>query len=248
MEDPKQGEQHWQELAELFGLAPEKPAAKPAAPIPVAREEARSTPAPKPVEEIAPMASREPEPPRYEEEETSRLEPEPEETQGWEAEFDADDPDDTAIVDEQSLADDTAADADTADFSERPPAGSPEEDKPRRGRRRRRRGKRRGGEGEGREGREPAAAPPVRQEARSEPVADESRGRNRHRGSRRDEEDRRRAPAPVEAAVEEEWSNDEDREKRESDNRPLSLEDTDFTNWNVPSWQELIASLYRPDR
>ena len=36
---------------------------------------------------------------------------------GWEAEFDADDPDDTAIVDEQSLADDTTADADTADFS-----------------------------------------------------------------------------------------------------------------------------------
>ena len=24
--------------------------------------------------------------------------------------------------------------------------------------------------------------------------------------------------------------------------------DTDFSDWNVPSWQELIASLYRPDR
>jgi hypothetical protein len=22
----------------------------------------------------------------------------------------------------------------------------------------------------------------------------------------------------------------------------------DFSNWNVPSWSELIASLYRPDR
>jgi hypothetical protein len=22
----------------------------------------------------------------------------------------------------------------------------------------------------------------------------------------------------------------------------------DLSNWNVPSWQELIASLYRPDR
>ena len=25
-------------------------------------------------------------------------------------------------------------------------------------------------------------------------------------------------------------------------------EPTDFSEWNVPSWQELIASLYRPER
>jgi hypothetical protein len=24
--------------------------------------------------------------------------------------------------------------------------------------------------------------------------------------------------------------------------------DTDFSDWNVPSWQELISALYRPDR
>jgi hypothetical protein len=239
MEDPKQGEQHWQELAELFGLPPEKPTTPPARSAPAVREEPRNAPPPKPEAVEAPIVSREPEMPRYEEE-TSRLEPEPEESLGWEAEFDADDPDDTAVVDEQSLTEESAAD--TADFSERPPTETPEDDKPRRGRRRRRRGRRRGAEGEGREN----AEAPVRQEARPEPAADEGRSRNRHRGSRRDEDDRRRAP--VESASDEEWSNQEDREKTESENRPLSLEDTDFTNWNVPSWQDLIASLYRPDR
>jgi hypothetical protein len=29
---------------------------------------------------------------------------------------------------------------------------------------------------------------------------------------------------------------------------PLADEDTDFSDWTVPNWQELIASLYRPDR
>ncbi len=32
-------------------------------------------------------------------------------------------------------------------------------------------------------------------------------------------------------------------EEEEDDDEKLS-----FANWNVPSWQELIASLYRPDR
>jgi hypothetical protein len=30
--------------------------------------------------------------------------------------------------------------------------------------------------------------------------------------------------------------------------RPLAVDDTDFSDWDVPSWQDLIGSLYRPDR
>ena len=28
----------------------------------------------------------------------------------------------------------------------------------------------------------------------------------------------------------------------------VPTEDTDFSDWTVPSWQDLIASLHRPDR
>ena len=45
-------------------------------------------------------------------------------------------------------------------------------------------------------------------------------------------------PEPVEAEV------------FESEPRRVasSHDDTDFSDWNVPSWQDLISSLYRPDR
>ena len=29
---------------------------------------------------------------------------------------------------------------------------------------------------------------------------------------------------------------------------PVTMDDTDFSNWDVPSWQDLISSLHRPDR
>ncbi len=68
------------------------------------------------------------------------------------------------------------------------------------------------------------------------------------RGGRRDEEERRPLDAPTHADVEAEPDDVFENEEASPAPRALALEDTDFTNWNVPSWQDLIASLYRPDR
>lgn len=230
MEDPKRSEQHWQDLAELFGLPPEKTESKPAS-APVA-------PAAKPVEQVAPVEEPAEFAPMQNEEATEEVLAE---EGGWEEEFDADS-EETRVVDVDELADESVVDADTADFRERAPVESAEEERPKRGRRRRRRGRRRGGEQEGRERTE--AAP--RQESRREtaPDAGDERHRGRHRGRRRDEEERQ----PAHEDAEEAWSNRDERDTDSSRERPMSLEDTDFSNWNVPSWQELIASLYRPDR
>ncbi len=70
------------------------------------------------------------------------------------------------------------------------------------------------------------------------------RGRNRGRGRRRREE---------EAEVAEVGTADED-EVQESGGTVGFEEEGDeeevanYANWSVPSWRDLIASLYRPDR
>ena len=65
------------------------------------------------------------------------------------------------------------------------------------------------------------------------------RGRRRGRGRRRTvEEDREESAAPA---------TEEPREPELEDDTEIE-ELGDFSNWNVPSWNELIASLYRPER
>ncbi len=183
-----------------------------------------------------------------------------------ESEFDEGD-DDTAI-DEALLHDETDDDEEPADAGSEGPAGSAEhveggapvseEDKAARAGRqppsaRGRRGGRDGEErppqaGEPRPERAPQTSEPRREERepRRQPDPD-PRDRGARGGRRPDAESRRggpprqerREPAPVEV---------------EDDTPPRSApaidaaDDTDFSNWDVPSWQDLIASLYRPDR
>jgi hypothetical protein len=183
----------------------------------------------------------------------------------WEAEFEEDE-DDTPL-------DETGnARAEELELTEEEPAEAPvapgDEEKPRR--RRRRRGRRRGGadkpEQEGQQPRPavqvspPAGspAPPAREDRapQSRPARDaepDRRGeRGRGRGKRRDDEEPRR-PSPV-------------RQERQERQEPLPQyaeespteaspgrahvpdDDTDFSDWNVPSWQDLISALYRPER
>ena len=100
------------------------------------------------------------------------------------------------------------------------PPPSEEEDRPRgrRGRGRRGRGKR-GGEDDDR-GR---------------------RGGRRRRPSKPDEE-------PLEDTADEPIAEDDEIPPGPPPEDDEPEEELDLTNWNVPSWSELIASLYRPDR
>jgi ribonuclease E len=82
---------------------------------------------------------------------------------------------------------------------------------------------------------------PEREESREDRG---SRGRNRGRGRRRREE---------EAEVAEETSADEDEVQESGGAVGLEEDDDDeevpnYANWSVPSWRDLIASLYRPER
>ena len=268
MNDPKHQDERWNELADLLGLPPEKPAARkdtPIGPMSPRKDEGRPTgrvepeerqPAPR-VEEVAPRPA-----------------PAAEETPvQWESEFDddADTPIDDAGADaEESMEAEEGAVDSQAPAEGAAPVTAGDEDKPKRGRRRRRRGRRRGGEdrpegekreGEKREGEKREGEAPRAAESRPEKAASPARpprpqreqepdrgGRGR-RGGRREEEDprRSRAPAPVRVAQEDAFEEDRD-EATVTEARPLAMEDTDFSDWTVPSWQDLIASLYRPDR
>ncbi|HEV3444241.1 MAG TPA: hypothetical protein VG099_06330 [Gemmataceae bacterium] len=107
----------------------------------------------------------------------------------------------------------------------------------------RRRGRRRGRDEEGpradrgkRRAEELSFSPAA--PARAEPGEAPDRGRGRRRRSRSSpEEEPDLASEPeVSAAVDESEADDE------------IAELGDFSNWNVPPWNELIASLYRPER
>jgi hypothetical protein len=47
-------------------------------------------------------------------------------------------------------------------------------------------------------------------------------------------------------------SDEDEREEISAEEPPLEEEDDeeseDFSTWNVPSWSEIIAGLYRPER
>src|SRR5690349_8619924 len=183
MDESKQSDQHWSELADLLGLPPEKtnkPVAVP--PAPAARP-----PAEPPVREAAEPAPAAPMP--FEEEPRS-FEPAPaDDGNSWEGEFMEEEGEPTMIVEDiGGLAE--------MDIAEVPAEAPAEDEKQKRGRRRRRRGRRRGGdraEGEGRE----HPAPP--------------RGEQRDRGDRESEgRDRggRRRPEPAVAAHDDDFDTD----------------------------------------
>lgn len=265
MDESKQTDDRWREMLELLGLPPETPGTK-SAPAPAPRRMGEEPP---PAARPPARLERETPPPplRVErvEEELPRMEPVPAEASvTWELEFDAAD-DDTAIDESQPRVAEAVPAGEAPAEGAAPPAG--DEEQPRRGRRRRRRGRRRGGNDapEGEAGAATAApgGAPVKTEVRAEPRESPARPsrereadpRDRHggrggrgRGRRDDEDPRRRAPARQErsepAPVHAEVPYDEPAAADDA----LAAEDTDFSNWNVPSWQDLISSLYRPDR
>ncbi|HZZ77201.1 MAG TPA: hypothetical protein VFE62_01705 [Gemmataceae bacterium] len=221
---------HWQELADLLGLPEgEKPAAASSPkepPPPVA-------PAPRELDEDRPAA--------HVEEEQPRLEPMDEDALVHEAEFD--DLADETILDEPPLPDEipdeeqpfeSEISESAAEFAGTDSSPPTEEDRPKR-RRRRRRGRRGGGGREGEERGERSQEP----RRQAEPQQRGSRGDGRRDEQRQQRgESSRRQPEP-------EHEHEEEQQPRHA---PVMDAADDFSDWNVPSWQELIASLYRPDR
>jgi ribonuclease E len=117
------------------------------------------------------------------------------------------------------------------------------EERPSRGRRRRGRrggrGERAANEPEAEGETEPSTAP---DESDSDDESAPSHGRRR-RGRSRSRRAKDAEPVTEEAALDEEVDEEETPEEEDADEEVDTLSD-----WNVPSWQELISSLYRPDR
>jgi hypothetical protein len=275
MDDQKQQEERWRGLAELLGLPDEGSASakKEAHPVAPARPEpSAATPAIKAYEEppavqLHPVQIEEDDPRTQFVEETPsvpmmREEPMP----AWEAEFEEDEDEDDTPLDQPG-----SARAEELEATEEEPtealSAAGEAEKPRR--RRRRRGRRRGGadkpEQEGQQPRTPAQVStptePPAQPARdnrappSRPARDaeaDPRGRRgRGRGKRRDDEEQRR-PSPVRQERQEPVPVPDDADDLQTEATPSRAhppeDDTDFSDWSVPSWQDLISALYRPDR
>ena len=258
MDDQKQQEDHWRELAELLGLPdnappaakkvpPAPPAPAPEPPVIKAYQEPRSIP-----EHGASIVEETPHRPIDDEQDAPTIPMLREEPQtDWESEFE--DEDDTPLEEpEEAVAEETGA---MEEEHAGKPAVTAEEEKPRRGRRRRRRGRRRGGadkaDGEGHLSRpaadESTAAPPSRSARNAE---QESRGR---RAGKRHDDEERQTPAPPRYDPQEptESVGVDDFQDEKNNAAPVNEAhdaDVDFSDWNVPSWQELISSLYRPDR
>jgi hypothetical protein len=251
----------WNELAAQLGLDPEPEPGQQAKPgAPAARAEV--TPKPPAVaapgltkEELPERAEERPRPPEVEQrsEEPHRRrgrgrheEQRPERRQGAhrhreeQAEKSVEERPQTEAAErfaEKPLAAETDVEPDDAEKLGTAP-GEPEEE-PRR--RRRRRG-RRSGQGRKEQEREPAAADVGEEpalEAETEPEAAEDVERE-PRGRRR----------RVDAKVETEDDDDVDDKTEEADTQEDDTPDEmdDLSDWNVPSWQDLIASLYRPER
>lgn len=121
------------------------------------------------------------------------------------------------------------------------------EDRPRRGRRGRRSGKNDRGPRERAAGEEQPDQPAAETRSASEEDADDQprrrgRGRGRGRGRPRAEEP---VPEPESAEIPEPG----DSEAVSTTDSELDADEvSDLSGWNVPSWQELISSLYRPER
>ncbi len=242
MDEQKQQEDRWRELGALLGVPEDAPApSKEEKPAELPLE----LPAIKAYEEPPHLVAHHPDPasPAIEDDVPPSIPMMREESEkNWETEFEEEEvpfeeQPTVPLIDVQPAVEE---DQSNEEASESPPTASDEEGKPRRGRRRRRRGKRRGNKGEGETPRSDEAVPP--KPSRGE----ESESREKRHGKRRDAEDsHRRAPRPEpEAEVGEADEVFENEPRRAS----VAHDDTDFSDWNVPSWQELISALYRPDR
>ena len=213
---------HWRKLAEEFGLEPEPTAPSPkAVPARSAEPEALAAAA----ERVAPPSS------------VERLGPSA--------------PHSRRAISEQAKAgpDPAPANPAPAEISVESPVAE-EEGAPARGRRRGRRGPRRAAEPESESVAEtPESGEPLESAAKEGAETSEEdkpkrrrrgRGRGRDRRGKEDEVEREETPEEEPVAEEEE--------------EPFAVEEeddedaTDYSDWSVPSWQDLIASLYRPDR
>lgn len=247
MDEKRQEEDRWRELHELLGVSGDERAAPAPKHEPPA---AKAPPEPPPPVIAIPPRDEEEDRLRFEEAEPEVLPVSEPPAEGWEEEFDGED----TTLDESALPPEEPA-------GQKAPAPGDEE-QPRRGRRRRRRGRRRGGdreEGDGREPRPQTEAPKKEGGERPEPGRERDQRGRRGRGGRREEEPRqarppraeepRQARPPREEAPPADVDDLDAFEHEQPTPRPeLAAADTDFSDWNVPSWQDLIASLYRPDR
>jgi hypothetical protein len=232
---------HWQALAEEFGLSPE-PAPKSAAEKPAPPAQAKALP-PKAVEVPALMPGR----PLSPEPSAARVKvlpfepPVPSEPESAEREHRPPGP----------FAEDIADEGQEAPAEMTPHialgAGEAAEDQPRHGRRRRgrRSGKsRREQEGESRQSGDSEGNEPAKESSSADqPVQERRRGRGRSRG-----ESERIETAKEPDSDEDEGGMEEVPEETAQTEDEADEEEISFANWTVPSWQELIASLYRPER
>jgi hypothetical protein len=260
MDDQKQQADHWRELAELLGLPDDAPAAAkkepPAPPAPPDTPAIKAYEEPRSIPEHGPSIVEETPPRPIDDEQDAPTIPMLREVPETDWESDLDDEDNTPLEEpDEAVAEENEA-AEEEHAGE--PAAAAEEERPRRGRRRRRRGRRRGEadkpEAEGHLIRpaadESAAAPPSRAARNAEQESRDRRGRRS--GKRHDDEERQAHDAKGHDRQEPAESVGVDDFQDEKNNTAPVNEahdaDVDFSDWNVPSWQELISSLYRPDR
>jgi hypothetical protein len=236
-EQQKKDADHWRKLAEEFGLPLEaEPKAEPVRPsVSEAHEpeEFAFQPAPDSVHH-ARLAGREQEIPREAELPEAMTQP------------------------AEHLADEAMEEAPKPDAMLSGEAVDREEDRPSRGRRRRRRsgkGRQRGESDRDHprelpEGEDSAELSPGAARSAEAPEAAGDRGPRRRRGHR---ERKPRESEPVRSIPDEDVDFADDELPAEEGAPVSALDDEDdediaLTNWSVPSWQELISSLYRPER
>jgi ribonuclease E len=226
--------QHWQELAEQLGLNPNE---APAAPPPAERTE--PGPVPRPAVQTRPvLTQREPAP--IEDDLTFSREPVIQ-REATETRVESLAPTSPPMTESEEPASEELPPEPWAEPQLRPDTEG-EDDRPRRGRGRGR-GRRSDRGGEAREPRveEPAGAVPGGEAESSEEPPEGKRRRGRGRGRGRKNDGTRERPAPGDEA-------EAPRAKKEPALAEDEEENMDMSNWVVPSWNDLIASLYRPER
>jgi ribonuclease E len=250
MTNPDDLDQHWRTIAEQLGLEPEPSAASP----PCTEEHAHS---PRPREALVrqrPVAE-----PSGRERRDRPLSDEPEE-----ASADSLALSETAVSVTRPIVEAVKPD-ETPDATGSVESAPADEEAPRGGRSRRRRrrrsksGKETAADAPGEE--DASGAPPRGTRRREDSTADSDRGEvargqeseeDAPRGRSRRRGQRKRGSAASAAEGRPESEQDAPPKAPAKEDAPvaeeLADEDEDLSKWEVPSWQELIASLYRPER
>lgn len=225
MSDPRS---NWRELAEMLGLPADEP---PQAPTPTPAPPARMETSPEP---LAQQLDEEWAPPVPEQASDLSSTVHFEEVDSIEEDADASESTSelTVIVDGPAGGSNPSADGESS-----------EGDKPRR----RRRGRRSRRRGRGDEAETAAATTEVGEHgaATEEASVEQESPEEDERGDRRGR--RRRRPAPAEEASQN-GADDADTLVAEYDAGDDDFSQDAWADWNVPSWQELIDGLHRPDR